>query len=720
MLNKGKNLDIATSVKSNQAKPWLFAILMGVIGAAINSIPFPLLPEIQLLLGNAAFVFVAMHLLPRYTLVTALITLIPVYFIFGHAWGFLTFGLEALFISTMRTKGWYVLIADMVYWLFIGMPLTYVIIWFQVPEFTNGELFIVFKQGFNGLWYTSIACFFMFVFNEKLKINWHHQASKDRTLRAKMMYAMVFVTTSALFSSTLLISNHFIQTSKVLVAKSLQDSSLHISDIIEQYVERNQKGLEFAREWLAAVPSQYYEFVLGKIIKNYPEYQALYLANLEGEIQHAVVTLDMPKKGILPSSLVLSQLGLELSPDKLKSSPVFYNALESKAPVVALNTSFVSITKSKKSFILEGVLDLTKLKRLTSAKVGDLSVSTVIVDQQNNIICASPELNLSALNPFNFQLIENRPDSLSLSAEDNKRYIYKVTETKNGWKVFSLIDHLASTNNVKNEYLSIFIILFFTLILTAYFADLYGQRLAKPIKFIIEQLTKKNQKKMSNSISASTEVIQLYDEIINNRDKLFDYQEQLEEKVIERTKELNEANVQLEKLALLDGLTQVHNRRYLDDNFSIIQKSADRNTALMSLIMVDLDHFKKLNDSHGHLIGDHCLIKVAQLIKKAFDRDTDMVVRFGGEEFVVVAPYITPTALAVKIEKLRNTIETTIFNNGDNELFTITASFGAVIAEASFSHDVLKWVKVADECLYVAKDAGRNCFRISDKIARTN
>ncbi len=97
-----------------------------------------------------------------------------------------------------------------------------------------------------------------------------------------------------------------------------------------------------------------------------------------------------------------------------------------------------------------------------------------------------------------------------------------------------------------------------------------------------------------------------------------------------------------------------------------------------------------------------------------------MVVRFGGEEFVIVAPYITPAALATKLEELRKAIEAVIFHTGENELFTVTASFGAVIADASFSDDVLKWVKKADECLYQAKDAGRNCYRITDQVARLN
>ncbi|WP_448247663.1 diguanylate cyclase [Thalassotalea agariperforans] len=717
--------NLAVTVNANQAKPWLFAILMGLFGAAINSIPLPLLPEIQLILGNAAYVFVAMHLLPRYTLVTAFITLIPVYFIFGHPWGFLTFGLEAWFIATMRSKGWYVLIADMVYWLLIGMPLTCVIIWFQVVEFTSADLFTVFKQGFNGLWYTSIACFFMFIFNEKLKIYWHHQAPTHRTLRAKLMYSLVFVTTTALFGSTLLISNHFIQTSKNLVDKSLQDTSKNIAEFIDLYIEKNQQGLELGSAWLTQVGAQDYGNILTKITTVYPAFKALYLADERGEIQQAMLTTSAYENTLLPSALVASKFGIEQQIGGQSTSPAFKLDGSMAMPMVALNTHFSvatidsNIQALKQDYVLEGVLDLNQLAKIASAELDNLSVSTVIVDQQQNIIFASPVLNLASLTPFSHQLLENTR-YLQLSAEGNKRYVFKSAKTKNGWQVFSLIDQLASSNNVKNEYLSIFIILFFTLIITAYFADQYGRRLTKPLRFIVKQLAKQHSKKMPEAISASSEVIHLYNEIVSNRNKLYQYQEQLEEKVVERTKELNEANKKLEKLALYDGLTQVHNRRYLDDNFALIQKSAERNTALMSLIMVDLDHFKQLNDNYGHLVGDNCLVKVAEILKAAFDRGSDMVVRFGGEEFVIVAPYITPAALATKLEELRKAIEAVIFHTGENELFTVTASFGAVIADASFSGDVLKWVKKADECLYQAKDAGRNCYRITDQVARLN
>ncbi|MGJ8691772.1 MAG: diguanylate cyclase [Thalassotalea sp.] len=694
----------STVNEKNQAKAWSFAIFMGVIGALINSIPIPVLPEINLILGNAAFVFVAMHLLPKYTLVAAIITLIPVYFIFGHPWGFLTFGLEAWFISTMRSKGWYVLIADMVYWLAIGMPLTMLIIWFQVADFSTADLFTVFKQGFNGLWYTSIACFLMFVFNEKLHITWRHQSSSHRTLRAKVVYSLVFVTTTALFTATLFISNHFIQSAKNLVDKSLLDNSQNIADVIDFYYDKNEKGVEFASEWLSASPPQYYDFVINKFLLSYPDFKAVYLADLEGDVKYAFGQGSQNKQ-------------VSLAAQSNDANNVHWSA-EDDFLFLTMNQNFISKTNKSEQYVVDALLDLQLLKSLPSAKINELPVSTVIVDQKGRVISASPRLKLVTLAPFNHQQVKNIEHELILPTVNNQRYLYQMVATANGWQVYSLIAGLSSANHIKSEYLSVFIILFFTLIVTTYFADQYGRRLTKPIHFIIGQLSKQKEQKMPSKLSASKEVVHLYEEIVSNRNTLYNYQELLEERVIERTKELNEANQKLEKLALFDGLTQVHNRRYLDDNFAMVQKSADRNTALMALVMVDLDFFKKLNDNYGHLTGDKCLVEVARLIKHAFDRGSDMVVRFGGEEFIIVAPYITPAALVTKLETLRVTIEEQVFVAEQNVPFKITASFGAVIADASFSTDVLQWIHVADECLYQAKDAGRNCVRITDKIAR--
>lgn len=705
----------------SETKRMLLVVLIGVLGAVINIAPLTLLPETQLIFGNAAYVFIAMHLLPRYAVVTAMITVLPLYLYTGLNEYVLIFILEAALIAFMRSRGWYILLADMVFWLVVGLPITLIYLWAQSSPLSMIDVFTLLKHGFNGLWYTCVACFIIFIFNQKLRINWQHQVVIHRTLRAKLMFSLVFVTIIALFSATLLISNYFLKTSKDIVNKSLEDSSYQIELMTESYIDKHARALYLSNDWLSSQESDQYTYVLDRISERFPKFTSLYITE-EGsnEIRYANSKEQNTIGQILPSTEIpeyelLSSLEHELA---IKSSAIFVLSADKKLPVIALNTMYHSILDNQ-HYRLQGVLALSQIESLYSKSIGDLAVDIVLVDDMGSIIQASSRLGLHAFEKFEYSISEQENKLITLN--EQAIYHYKVASLSNGWKVYSLVDYHQATNNVKEEYVIVFLILFFTLIATSYFAYEYGGRLTQPVDYIIKQLTKfNNRKKMPSNLAASIEVVHLYDEIMANRDKLYEYQDLLEEKVIERTKELNEANSKLEELALLDSLTQVNNRRYLDDNFTIIQKTAHRNLALMSLVMVDLDWFKKLNDQYGHLVGDNCLVQVAQLIKGSFDRASDIVVRFGGEEFVIVAPYITPAALKVKIEALRQCIADFTFNDETGQAFHITASFGAIIADASYSEDVLHWLQQADECLYEAKEAGRNCYRIRDKVSRVD
>ena len=109
-------------LSSNQ-KQFFLAVVLGVVGALVNFFPVSLAFNISLVLGNAAYIIAASLVRPSFTFVCALITVIPLYFYWGHPNGFLTFGLEALFISILRARGWYVLSAGLLYWLIIGMKI---------------------------------------------------------------------------------------------------------------------------------------------------------------------------------------------------------------------------------------------------------------------------------------------------------------------------------------------------------------------------------------------------------------------------------------------------------------------------------------------------------------------------------------------------------------------------------------------------------------------
>jgi diguanylate cyclase len=165
--------------------------------------------------------------------------------------------------------------------------------------------------------------------------------------------------------------------------------------------------------------------------------------------------------------------------------------------------------------------------------------------------------------------------------------------------------------------------------------------------------------------------------------------------------------VKAEKLAMTDSLTDVANRRYFDDHLAYeIDKSHDAGTPLC-LVLTDIDHFKRVNDSHGHAVGDRVLRSFASLLTKAV-RANDLVARTGGEEFAIVLPN-TPMGSAFSVaERIRSSIQEEVLRSEDVgvELGTLTASFG--VAEIKDGEDARSLIARTDEKLYEAKNSGRN------------
>lgn len=191
-------------------------------------------------------------------------------------------------------------------------------------------------------------------------------------------------------------------------------------------------------------------------------------------------------------------------------------------------------------------------------------------------------------------------------------------------------------------------------------------------------------------------------------------QEKLESRVQERTLELNialqeleEANRELEEKNTLDELTGLFNRRYYDQKIVAEFRRSRRNLTPLSIVVVDVDHFKNVNDTYGHTIGDKCLVWVAAKIKKALGRVTDLGCRYGGEEFCLILPE-TDTKGAVSLaEALRSLIATEIFVYEDKKI-PITISCGVSTYSQQPNTTPEDIFTAADKALYLAKQNGRN------------
>ena len=159
----------------------------------------------------------------------------------------------------------------------------------------------------------------------------------------------------------------------------------------------------------------------------------------------------------------------------------------------------------------------------------------------------------------------------------------------------------------------------------------------------------------------------------------------------------------MKQLAYVDGLTGIHNRRYFEMRIIEELERAGRFQGRMSLIMIDIDHFKKMNDEFGHLLGDEMLRAVSSILKQQL-RKMDMVCRYGGDEFAIVVPETTGESAMRVAEKLRRQVETHFFPGVPR---TVTISCGVADYPA---HGVTRdeVVAAADAALYLAKQAGRN------------
>ncbi|MDA3862900.1 MAG: GGDEF domain-containing protein [Deltaproteobacteria bacterium] len=162
------------------------------------------------------------------------------------------------------------------------------------------------------------------------------------------------------------------------------------------------------------------------------------------------------------------------------------------------------------------------------------------------------------------------------------------------------------------------------------------------------------------------------------------------------------------KLTTVDGLTQIFNKRYYMEQLENEMSRAVRYDRDLSLIMFDIDHFKHVNDEHGHLAGDYVLRKLANAISEVIRRE-DIFSRYGGEEFSIILPEISLDNARFFSNKIRQVVEDTVFRFEDN-IIPITISLGVAFYDPSMK-TTSDFIAKADAFLYEAKNSGRNCVR---------
>ncbi|MEB3755060.1 diguanylate cyclase [Acinetobacter sp. MD2(2019)] len=354
------------------------------------------------------------------------------------------------------------------------------------------------------------------------------------------------------------------------------------------------------------------------------------------------------------------------------------------------------------------------LKTALSADAQKQGIEVFIVNSHGEILY--PFKSIGQVNPPDLQ--KNRAEYFTDSWHSKQQYlttdvpVVSKTQMDLGWRVMirqPINIALADVRTLQKQILLIGFILSAVLLLITYkLADSFSRPIAKLAKkaYAVQQGNDEIQFTTKSSIlelqGLSESLGSMTETLLQQKKQLQDANSTLEQKVTERTRELELANTELEKLARYDVLTGLYNRRASNDYAHDLYQQWQRYQQAYTILLMDIDFFKKINDSYGHEVGDKVLQEVAKLIPMAL-RKTDFVARFGGEEFLVLLPATELDGAVILAERVRELIaHSTILVQ---QPITMSIGVSEVQAQDVSTDDVIRH---ADQCLYTAKKQGRN------------
>ncbi|MBK3332423.1 diguanylate cyclase [Persephonella atlantica] len=182
---------------------------------------------------------------------------------------------------------------------------------------------------------------------------------------------------------------------------------------------------------------------------------------------------------------------------------------------------------------------------------------------------------------------------------------------------------------------------------------------------------------------------------------------------VKREFKIQDLQNELKLMASTDPLTKLYNRRYFKEVSKHFVFSAKRENEPLSVLMLDIDKFKSINDTYGHDVGDKVIKTIANILTKN-RRKSDLLCRWGGEEFLILLPNTNVEGAFSVAEKIRKTVENTDINVSDEKQIKITVSIGISQMELKEEDNLEPAIRRADEALYTAKERGRNCIVLKD------
>jgi diguanylate cyclase (GGDEF)-like protein len=613
----------------------------------------------------------------------------------------------------MLRKGHVLLLADVVYWLIIGVPLTLILL--TLTSSTSSEILIIsgLTLTINGIFGASVAAlFYSFIPIQSVYRKYRGKPPKFATLIFSLCMLTVTLPTIAI---SLVFTWQNTAQKEQDIANMLTRQGDQIMYVVEAFVNNHITAVNTLSSTLSksnfALPVQ---SVLDATAENHPYFISMLVSNSVGQVLYAT-----PKK--------YAMLLDDLSKHTLSTRPYFQKAKKTLKPQLSealsgvgfgnepiLTLSAPIVLGGKFSGISQGAIRLSTFSEFKREYIEDNSFyEYVITDRKHRIIFASENLKLPTLSQFSYQssdnVLINKIPELTLQ---NSKYIYYQSVTQHDWIVTVLSSPATVTQVISKNFYILAACLFITLVVFSIIASQLSKRITLPLVHLADHF---NDSTVSEDIvkeaEVSDEMIKVTDKLLSSREIMLNFQEQLTAQVQEKTKQLKSLNQQLYNLAQKDGLTSLLNRSGFDDLAKTTYRNCVRNHIPLSMVLIDIDDFKQINDTYGHPFGDTCIISIASTLNQFCKRNTDLLGRYGGEEFIVLLSGGNIEEHHELTKKIHRTVQQTKISSDDISV-KMTISMGISSLSSNYGMSFEGLVKSADEQLYKSKRTGKDKISI--------
>ncbi|MFT5276450.1 MAG: diguanylate cyclase (GGDEF)-like protein [Glaciecola sp.] len=359
---------------------------------------------------------------------------------------------------------------------------------------------------------------------------------------------------------------------------------------------------------------------------------------------------------------------------------------------------------------LENLVDESLLNAIQNDQI-----LILIKDDEDSIIYSSEALGLMQLDKFTAESSKHPFSNSKKAMQINQTsYIYDEYTNDRNWTIYTFTLSVRIFEGISAYFVFISVSILLSMLLITLLSKGLAAKITNPLLNLENFMAgKKKSSKMIAESKVSKEMQNVTENVIHYYNISEDFQRELKAQVEEKTEALQDLNEELLKLSQTDALTGLYNRGAFDTLAANTYKFCQRHEKPFTLVLFDIDYFKRINDNFGHVAGDACLVEVASLLKSKCRRETDILARYGGEEFILLLASDNHEQHNDYVNFIHQSIQEHKLMYNDN-LIEMTVSVGVISVFNDFTKDLITLTSLADEQLYMSKEQGRDRVNFVD------